>query len=343
MARSSEAAVHVNTDGVVFYNGDPTFGEEYEERVWLSFFSMRVEDQATVTLRLKNGLTARAWELVHSRDEIAATKLLADGKVDAAGTLSAFLNIVRSSCEKVAPIRKKEAFDGFFESGRRRPGEGIQDFIARRENEYSRLKTLSSTTALSEDLRTYFLMKMASIDEATHRAILGQCSNEYSWDAVTAAMQIQLDRPTRTEHAPASRFGGGHRRWTPAYDAEAYEGDAWQEDGWQSSGADAWAASSSVQGYDEYEGEADPEGVAEDVDELEQALAILEPQDLADDEVQTFAAEAQRLGAAARGHASRPSYKQARENLARGRQNRGWSAEFDRNGAPRTSRPISRA
>ena len=67
---------------------------------------------------------------------------------------------------------------------------------------------------------------MAPVDETAHRAIFDQCGNEYTWGAVIAAMQIQLDRPTRTEHAP-SRFAGGHLRGTLAYEVEAYEGDPW--------------------------------------------------------------------------------------------------------------------
>lgn len=60
--------------------------------------------------------------------------------------------------------------------------------------EYEKLTQLSPSTTLSEDLRTYFLLELASIDEDTHRRMLGMCDNEYSWDRITNTMLIQLDR-----------------------------------------------------------------------------------------------------------------------------------------------------
>ena len=47
---------------------------------------------------------------------------------------------------------KKEAWDdNFFRKGHRRAGEAVQDFIARRENEYECLTALSGATALFKD------------------------------------------------------------------------------------------------------------------------------------------------------------------------------------------------
>ena len=74
-------------------------------------------DQATVyALKLKNGLSGRAWTLSHKRPEITAAKLVQDGAEKPKETVEVLVTIVRACCEKVAPLRKKEKFDEFFRS-----------------------------------------------------------------------------------------------------------------------------------------------------------------------------------------------------------------------------------
>ena len=90
---------------------------------------------------------------------------------------------------------KNQAFeDFFFERGRRRPGEPIQDFIQRRENEYERMQSLSQGhTKLSMDLQAFFLLRNSGATPQQQKAILGQAGNEYDWNKVVEAMMIQLD------------------------------------------------------------------------------------------------------------------------------------------------------
>lgn len=61
--------------------------------------------------------------------------------------------------------------------------------------EYRKLTQFSLSTMLSEDLRTYFLLGLASSDGDTHRRILGMYDNEYARDRITNTVLIQLDRP----------------------------------------------------------------------------------------------------------------------------------------------------
>ena len=231
MAGSSsgrDAAVWVdNKDGAVHWNGDPAFGEEWEERAWLSFHTTATpEQQKLFPLKLLNNLSDRAWRLTHKRPELQVQQLLAAKDPKTATEL--VLTLVRAACEKVAPLRKREAFDNFFRKGGRKPQESIQDYISRREADYERLTTLSSTTRLSEDLRTYFLLDLSLINEETHKRILGMCGNSYEWDKITEAMMIQLDRPDGARERESGgaphrgRFAG--RRWnTGAYEAEPVE------------------------------------------------------------------------------------------------------------------------
>eukprot|EP00959_Pyramimonas_sp_CCMP1952_P312917 6550010-Pyramimonas_sp.AAC.1 len=55
---------------------------------------------------------------------------------------------------------------------RSRP-ESARGYRSRPETEYERLKSLSANAAVSEDLRTYFLLKLSSISMTEHEDILG--------------------------------------------------------------------------------------------------------------------------------------------------------------------------
>ena len=72
--------VWVDKEQVVHYNGDPSYGEEYTERVWLAYFSLGKEEaKQSYVVKLKNALTGRAWTMVHKRPEIGAEKLMNEG------------------------------------------------------------------------------------------------------------------------------------------------------------------------------------------------------------------------------------------------------------------------
>ena len=123
-------SVYVDKEGIVQYDGDPKHGEEYQERAMLSFYSLKDADAKKLfCLKLKNGLRGRAWILTHKRPDMKVEKLLIDGAANAETSVKLFIATVRGACEKVAPLRKKSAFDEFFHKGNRKSGEPIQDFI----------------------------------------------------------------------------------------------------------------------------------------------------------------------------------------------------------------------
>ena len=193
MNDADRAPVWVDKDGIAHYNGDPAFGEEWQERALLGFATVKKEDKQLYALKLKNALSGRAWTMTHKKEEIQVTKLMKDCETDPQKAVMMVLEVVRAACEKVAPIRKNEAFDLFFERGFRKPTEAIQDYINRREREYEQLKSLSPKTNVTSDLLTYFLLRLSGIDKTQQRLILGQCGNEFDWERVTSAMLVQLD------------------------------------------------------------------------------------------------------------------------------------------------------
>ena len=62
--------VYVDKEGVVHWDGEPTSGEEFEERAWLAYYSLKDADRTLYPLKLKNALYDRAWRLTHRRPEL---------------------------------------------------------------------------------------------------------------------------------------------------------------------------------------------------------------------------------------------------------------------------------
>ena len=109
------------------------------------------------------------------------------------------------------PTQKNQAFENFFfEKGRRRQGEPIQDFIKRRENEYERLQSLSQGhTTLSTDLQAFFLLRNSGATMQQQKAILGQAGNEFDWDKVVEALMIQMNSDHSGSWQKGARKGYG--------------------------------------------------------------------------------------------------------------------------------------
>ena len=334
----------IDRDGVPQWQGEPHLAEEWEERVWLRFFATPADARALLPPRIKNGLSGRAWENTHRLPEIAVRELMRiatekDGSAERA--MQTLVTTVKSALTQNASLRKNEVFRQFFRKGYRRPGEEVNDYIARRETEYSRMRELSGDTSVSPDLRAFFLLDMASIDETQHLKILGQAGNEYDLARIKAVMAIQMahvhhkEARQRSSHprAPPIGRGKGHggRR---AYPIEEEEQDAYA---FQDAEDDTWSPTTEDDDHDQggfyppppapyHDDEAELVlygDYARDVEEFEHCFAGEVMTYSTPDEQQVFAQEAQKLGRAA-------PYHEARRKLATQRtdRNHGLKARF---------------
>ena len=323
---TGNGSVWVDKAGVVHYNGDPKYAEEFEERVWLGFQSLAKNDQGSYAAKLKNALSGRAWTLCHRKTEISAEKLLTLSESEPSSTSGPraavkLVKTVRAAVERVAPLLKSQAFeDYFFERGRRKPGEQISDFIQRRQNEYERLQSLTQgRTKISVDLQAFFLLRNSGASASQQRSILGQAGNEYDWDKIVEAMTIQLDSEI-TGEAKMSWKGNrkGYPRRTWAFPAE--EEEQWNED-YDGGGEesyhehDVWVANT---GEDE---------ILDDLDEMEHAIEVMAVEEMTQEELDCFAAETQRLTR------SVTEYAKKRKMVQQGKTNRGFhqSSNFNHN------------
>ena len=319
---AEEESLYVDKSSVVHYDGTPKLAEEYEERVMLGFQALSTADKAGYAAKLKNALHGRAWTLCHRKAEISAQKLLdlSEGSGDGQGPQAAvklLVSTVRKACERVAPLLKNQAFeDFFFERGRRRPGEPIQDFIQRRENEYERMQSLSQGhTKLSLDLQAFFLLRNSGASPQQQKAILGQAGNEYDWDKVVEAMMIQMD-------GDQNNWQKGGRKGFTGSSASSAKGWAYsvEEETYMDENYDA-----GDENYDEYQHDVwnaeetyEDDGIYEDLEEFEQSLEVLVVDSMSTEELEVFAMESQKLARSA------SHYAQKRKMVQRGKTNRGY-------------------
>ncbi len=336
-------SVWVDKAGIVHYNGDPRFAEEFEERVWLGFQSMTKGDQATYAAKLKNALSGRAWTLCHRKAEISAEKLLTLSESEPSSSsgprvaTKLVVKTVRAAVERVAPLLKSQAFeDYFFEKGRRRPGEQISDFIQRRQNEYERLQSLTQGhTKLSVDLQAFFLLRNSGASAGQQRSILGQAGNEYDWDKIVEAMTIQLDAEITGDAKMAWK---GNRKGQPMSKgyASSSQGSSMQRRTWAFTAEDedgVWTEDYDGGGEENYHEEdvwiADDgdDNVLDDLDEMEHAIEVMAVEEMTQEELDCFAAETQRLTR------SVSDYAKKRRMVQQGKTNRGFqqSSNFNHN------------
>ena len=56
--------VDLDKAGVPLYAGNPEDYDEYAERCWDFFYGQKVEDRKTIGIRLRGGLSGKAYEIV---------------------------------------------------------------------------------------------------------------------------------------------------------------------------------------------------------------------------------------------------------------------------------------
>ena len=102
-------------------------------------------------------------------------------------------------------VRKTEAFDKFFESTRRNKGEAIDAYLRRKNQARRDLRDLDETSAMSEDLLAYFLLKGCGLSKEDRRAILLANKSTYSQTGIEQSLRV----PSMTSMSERSRFRGG--------------------------------------------------------------------------------------------------------------------------------------
>ena len=127
--------------GVPQCDGDPATFEEYQERAWDLYHGRKGSDQLQMAtpLHLRAGLTGTAYEAVRGLQHDKLKTKTTDGKPTDCG-MKLMLQTLKVNIAAEAPVKVNELCLGAFYSSTvwRQPGETMQQYIVRREQDFKR-------------------------------------------------------------------------------------------------------------------------------------------------------------------------------------------------------------
>ena len=288
----SDTEIVVDKDGIPHYTGEvASLMKEYRRRVLFAYATLEGEGdspekeaadldrkQKRFALKLVNCLHGEAWKTVEPL-VLEPSKLR---KVDGYKEIFTALQQI----EKEGIIRKTEAFDHFFEHAVRRRGEPIDQYLRKKLQAWQDLCDLDETSAMSEDLLSYFLLKGCHLSREDRRAILLANKNAYERKGIEQSLRVSfhdLHEREKTSWRPEPRRQPGRfpRRGYAVQDEdvtepeEAFYGeyDEYGEENGEYEGEDWEEEAMQVQEEDQYEEKSDC-GASQDGD-VGEAYAVM--------------------------------------------------------------------
>eukprot|EP00959_Pyramimonas_sp_CCMP1952_P371776 7785093-Pyramimonas_sp.AAC.1 len=110
----NDGPLFMDKEGVVHYNGDPVYGEEFEERANLGYHASEEKLQKLYAMKINNSLNGREWNLTSKRADIATQAALDTAGEDQLVAVKLAAATVREACKRIAPLQMQQAFEGYF-------------------------------------------------------------------------------------------------------------------------------------------------------------------------------------------------------------------------------------
>jgi len=197
--------------GVPQYAGDPEDWKEYRERVLDYFYGCRYDDQKNAAIRLRGGLSGRAFESVRTlKHETLFCKGDDETKtiIDSA-PLNNFLAAMEKGVLPERPIRAAELYDRavYGHNVRRQPTETMADYCVRRATDWEELSKVSADTGVSSDLQGYMLLRFSGLSRVEQTQALSSAGNSYDLKGIEAALRLQhpyAHKYSRERRAPSA-------------------------------------------------------------------------------------------------------------------------------------------
>ena len=166
--------------GVPQFSGDVAAFEEYTERAWDLFYGRDGQDsQASTPIHLRAGLTGPAYEAVRKLSHEKLRTVGEGGKATDVG-MKLLIQTLKENIATEVPVKINELFFTAFYSPDvwRKPQESMQQYIIRREQDFSRLKESSPETSISDNLRCMMLLTFSGLDHREQLGVLSFVGNE---------------------------------------------------------------------------------------------------------------------------------------------------------------------
>jgi hypothetical protein len=175
----------VDRDGLPHFGGAEDWLDDWDQVCEDYFYGLKADERKHAASRVKGKLFDNAKLLTKADAGVSYEKIEAMAETKAREALKLIQTTVRSRCEKAKVINEKDAFVGyFFKSHKRKWGENPPAFQQRRDDEYVKMvkavSTESDPTALSQNVRNFFLMHGMGLSDEEEINILRNTGNKYS-------------------------------------------------------------------------------------------------------------------------------------------------------------------
>ena len=207
----SDHEITVDRDGIPHYTGaSPSLMKEYTRRVRFAYGGLEGEGkdaeaeaadlekkQCRFARRLVDALHGEAWRAVEHLVMQPEKLRKKDGFEE--------VLLALGTIEKEGVIRKTEAFDKFFESTRRARGEAIDAYLRRKNQAWRDLRDLDESSAMSEDLLSYFVLKGCGLTREDRHSILLANKSKYDQAGIEQSLRVSF----HDMHEKEKTGGGG--------------------------------------------------------------------------------------------------------------------------------------
>ena len=233
----SDHEICMDRDGLPHYTGVHShLMKEYRRRVLFAYGSLEGDGdtpekeaadlerkQKRFATKLINGLHGEAWRAVEHLTVDPAKLKKKDGYKEIFAALQ--------SIEKEGIIKKTEAFDRFFEQTTRRRGDPVDQYLRKKIQAWEDLKDLDETSAMSEDLLSYFVLKGCNLSREDRRSILLANQSAYARQGIMQSLRVSFHDLHEREKTHPGRdlrrpMGKGGRKGYAVHE----EDEAWDED-----------------------------------------------------------------------------------------------------------------
>eukprot|EP00913_Durusdinium_trenchii_P003431 g3178.t1 len=221
--------VVVDKDGVPHYSGaDPGLMKEYRRRVLFAYANLEgdgkdAQEEARDLAKKQQRFAKKLLDALHGEAWRCCQVLIED--IDKLREKDGYKHVFKclQSIEKVTVIKKTEAFDTFFEKCHRRKGQSIDAFLRMQSQAWSDLQDITDgSTTMSEDLRTYFLLKHVGLSKDDRRQILLSNQSNYTMEGVEQALRVSYYDVHEREKSHSHRDWGNHQRGHQSYKKKHY-------------------------------------------------------------------------------------------------------------------------
>ena len=218
-------SLELDRNGVPIFAGSTDLFDEWCERARDLWYARTGNDslQASTALALRGGLRDVAYEAAKKIPHKALMTRASDDTPTVDG-VEELIEAVRVAIQQEKPVRVSETFESVFydKAVWRSPKETMAAYIVRRKRDFDKLKDLSQTTNISDDIKVHLLLKFSGLSATQRSQVVASCNNKHDLALVETALRTQF--PNIHEMPPYKPKADHHQkaRWPKGKGSSSY-------------------------------------------------------------------------------------------------------------------------